>query len=582
MTTLGEAFLRQRRFSVGDDKKLVNLPARPISASNLRNAAPYGVSCPLPVLNAMFKLLRLDPIVHKSMEWVVGDCLETLEKEGILLKFQGEDIYLYDEFTQETKTNVPTLEHYKEFAAKLVEVHTEKAKRRGDAYHKLQDIVYSAVMQASDMHHVLTPELLESALSLLEVDVFTESYLIPRVRQAIEEAWIQHAPNKNFKTGGKVFFNSSEDGKIFTGREFLDVDNLLLQLAHDRVNFQKKISPTGVLICVECECNLADVSCLSCRDAMCNSCFSMTHSTGGRLLHSAIFIEQIVCAECEGIAATLRCKACADCFCSSCFASCHQAGKRLRHSVSLTELLPCNECVSTSATILCKECNDLFCLKCFQKSHRRGVRQGHEPISLNSATSNSTLLAGNISNLLTTFEKSMKSQFVITPWHKFVDPIINKNFWYSFHSKEFIHQDVLPKEKWTTQMADLLIAQSAQHAAQGTLFVVAPNTTLAVQQQNTNKKPQTDQAFAQNGANSNERIDSYERLLGVDHYHKPDVLRDFELAPASNSAPSASIHFNIPPGPFGIVNAKNSNNNINNHEDRPSSASGFTKLKTIL
>lgn len=541
--TLGDSFIRQRRNSAGDNNHVIPTVHRPVSAHEIRAAFPYNIVYPITAINAMFRMLRLDPIIHKSMEWIVKDCLQTLEKEGWLLRFEGQETFLYDEYSQEVKDTVPTLEHYREFALKLVEVHAENAKKRGDAYHKLQDIIYSAIMQANDVNQVLSPEVLDSILRLLDVDSFTEPYLIPRIRQSIEELWIHHS-------------STNQESNPYvgpSGREFLDVDNLLTQLAEDRIQFLRRISPTGVLICVECESNLVDVSCLTCKDCMCNTCFSQTHATGARALHPALLVEQIVCSECEGIAATVRCRACVDCFCTACFAAVHQKGKRLKHGVSLTEHLVCTECSSSTATILCKECNDVFCLSCFQTVHRAGGRQAHEPIALSSTIAAQKLLAGNMDVLIQTYEKSLKSQFILTPWYKFYDHL-SKPYWYNFHTKETIFSSTLPSEKWTQEMSDLLVARCAQNAAQGAVFVVAPSS-LAIKKQLDNKEVQ-----------QNDIDDGLNGLYGASNYMKEDHLRPFDIHEAIKE-------LKMPSGPLGVVTSPKSN--------RPSSANG-AKLQTLI
>ena len=76
------------------------------------------------------------------------------------------------------------------------------------------------------------------------IDVQDEPYLIRRVKTAIEDAYYR------MKHGGARFI---------TVENVMNVQALVVHLELDRVKFLKKISPSGLLYCIECETALADV-----------------------------------------------------------------------------------------------------------------------------------------------------------------------------------------------------------------------------------------------------------------------------------------------------------------------------------
>merc|ERR1712199_16490 len=108
----------------------------------------------------------------------------------------------------------------------------------------------------------------------------------------------------------------------------------------------KKVSPSGLLYCVECSTSLGDIISAGCHDVFCNSCAVATHSTGHRQDHQMIFLEQTMCSECEQRAALVRCQDCVELF--------------------------CYDCDEREATYLCMECEDVLCTTCCARVHRQG------------------------------------------------------------------------------------------------------------------------------------------------------------------------------------------------------------------
>merc|ERR1712110_970475 len=72
----------------------------------------------------------------------------------------------------------------------------------------------------------------------------------------------------------------------------IDVESLSVNLELDRVGFMRKISPSGLLYCVECQTQLADIISAGCHDVFCNSCAVETHSSGHRQDVPLVFLSR--------------------------------------------------------------------------------------------------------------------------------------------------------------------------------------------------------------------------------------------------------------------------------------------------
>eukprot|EP00913_Durusdinium_trenchii_P026781 g25122.t1 len=138
----------------------------------------------------------------------------------------------------------------------------------------------------------------------LDVSPSDEPYLIRRIKTSVEDAYFRYKRTGKFQT---------------TIENCIDVESMVVNLELDRVGFMKKISPSGLLYCVECQTALGDVISAALKDA------------------PLVFIEQAVCAECTTKAALVRCQDCVELFCYDCFKMTHAAGTAMR-SQPLEEL----------------------------------------------------------------------------------------------------------------------------------------------------------------------------------------------------------------------------------------------------
>ena len=85
---------------------------------------------------------------------------------------------------------------------------------------------------------------MEDVIQCLGIDVQDEPYLIRRVKNAVEDSY---------------FRMKHEGARFITIDNVINVQTLIVQLELDRVKFLRKISPSGLLYCIECETALADV-----------------------------------------------------------------------------------------------------------------------------------------------------------------------------------------------------------------------------------------------------------------------------------------------------------------------------------
>lgn len=86
--------------------------------------------------------------------------------------------------------------------------------------------------------------MMEDVIQCLGIDVQDEPYLIRRVKNAIEDSY---------------FRMKHEGARFITVENVINVQTLIVHLELDRVKFLRKISPSGLLYCIECETALADV-----------------------------------------------------------------------------------------------------------------------------------------------------------------------------------------------------------------------------------------------------------------------------------------------------------------------------------
>merc|ERR1719210_1715801 len=283
-------------------------------------------------------------------------------------------------------------------------------------------------------------------------------------------------------------------GHTITIPNCIDVETLIVNLELDRVGFMKKISPSGLLYCVECRAALGDVISAGCHDVLCNRCAVETHSTGNRQDVPMVFIEQAVCAECAVKGALVRCQDCVDCFCYDCFKQTHARGKRQRHCVGLPQRTFCFECDGREASYICVECEDALCSRCSAQIHRSGARQNHTLFGLRKAAYNKKLFADNLERLMGILQRNIEHSYVLSPWLVFYDQALAPS-WYNFQKHNLVRADPNdlmnppieePEEGGLPPSMDdqmllglpgasvLKDTHAARHTAQGACFDVPP------------------------------------------------------------------------------------------------------------
>ena len=166
----------------------------------------------------------------------------------------------------------------------LLSVQAELKMKHLDGHYRVKHLVYLAIMGEKDVRGVCTPKLMMEIMELMDVNPLDEPYLIARIKVAIEDC----------------YFRMKEIGAHrVTIENGIDVEALSVNLELDRVGFMKKISPSGLLYCVETKTALADVISANSHDVFCCSAAVEMHSTGKRQDVPLVFFEQSVCSECE-------------------------------------------------------------------------------------------------------------------------------------------------------------------------------------------------------------------------------------------------------------------------------------------
>merc|ERR1719262_1642965 len=274
----------------------------------------------------MARKLGLDIEEQSEFQGVVRDCLLSLRDESwecrVVAGGHGEEAdleYVY-RHTDESRSFHHIVEAHRKLAERLRHVTMELKMKRLDPHYRVKHLVYLAILGEKDCRTITTPALVEEIMDLMDVNPQDEPYLIPRVKTTIEDAY--------FRMREIGMSNLTIDGCI-------DVESLMVNLELDRVGFMKKISPTGLLYCVETQTTLADVISTGSHDVFCSAAAVEAHSTGKRQDVPLVFFEQSVCAECEARAADVRCQDCVESFCYNCFKTTHARGKRQKHCVGL-------------------------------------------------------------------------------------------------------------------------------------------------------------------------------------------------------------------------------------------------------
>merc|ERR1719188_107651 len=416
---------QQRTYSDPDLPQLLPLPVRPASSYEPRPKVKEHSQFSQEHVEAMAEKLGLDVEEHPDFRWVIRDCLLALRDEGWTCGVRGEDLEFIYAHTEESRSYHPIVEAHRKLAERLLSTQAELKLKHLDPHFKVRHLVYLAIMGETDVRRVNSPKLLEEIMDSLDVNPQDEPYLIMRIKVLIEDAYFRMRRNGPHKT---------------TVENCIDVETLIVNLELDRVGFMKKISPSGLLYCVECQTSLGDVISTGCHDVFGNAHAVETHSTGNRQDHPMVFIEQSVCAECQSKSALVRCQDCVELFCYDCFKQTHARGKRQRHCVSLPQRTFCFECDSREASYICVECEDALCSRCSASIHRSGARQNHTLFGLRKAAYNKRLFADNIDRLMGIMQRNVERQYSLCPWFLFYDQAIAPS-WYNFKTKMLVRGD---------------------------------------------------------------------------------------------------------------------------------------------
>merc|ERR1719188_116549 len=262
-------------------------------------------------------------------------------------------------------------------------------------------------------------------MDLMDVSPQDEPYLVSRIKVTIEDAY--------FRMREIGMSNLTIDGCI-------DVESLMVNLELDGVGFMKKISPTGLLYCVETNTALADVISTGSHDVFSSVAAVETHSTGKRQDVPLVFFEQSVCAECEARAADVRCQDCVDSFCYDCFKTTHARGKRQRHCVGLPQRTFCAEFPECEASYVCFETEEVLSVKAVARMRRSPARQNFTLFGLRKVAYSKKLFADNLDRLMGIMQNHIERAYPLSPWFIFYDKA-GAPYWYNFHTKTQVRAD---------------------------------------------------------------------------------------------------------------------------------------------
>mmetsp|Transcript_27870 Transcript_27870/g.64962 ORF Transcript_27870/g.64962 Transcript_27870/m.64962 type:complete len:493 (+) Transcript_27870:155-1633(+) len=469
----------QRTYSDPDLPQLLPLPVRPSSSYEPRPKVVEKAQFAQDVLEAMAVKLGLDIINHPDFQWVIRDCLLALRDEGWTCKVRDGDLEYVYASSDKSRPDHPIVEAHRKMAERLLSVQQELKLKHLDPHYRVRYLVYLAIMGETDIRRVTTPKLIEDIMNNLDVSPQDEPYLVQRIKVSVEDSYFRMKKNGPHK----ITIDSS-----------IDVESLVVNLELDRVGFMKKISPSGLLYCVECQTALGDVIAAGCHDVLCNRCAVETHSTGNRQDVPMVFIEQAVCAECAARAALVRCQDCVELFCYDCFKQAHARGKRQRHCVGLPQRTFCFECDAREASYICVECEDALCSRCSAQIHRSGARQNHTLFGLRKAAYNKRLFADNLDRLMGILQSNVERSYNLSPWFIFYDQALAPS-WYNFQKRYMVRADPnnlmdppieededgeIPESvddqilKGLPGATILKDTHAAQHTAQGACFDVPP------------------------------------------------------------------------------------------------------------
>lgn len=415
----------QRTYSDPDLPQLIKLPVRPSSSYESRPQAKEEIAFTPAVVAAMEEKLGLDVNMYPDFRWVIRDCLIALRDEGWACAVAGADLEYVYMHTQEARSWHPIVEAHRKLAERLLHVEQELKMKRLDPHYRVKHLVYLAILGEKDCRMITTPALVEEIMDLMDVNPQDEPYLIPRVKTTIEDAY--------FRMREIGMSNLTIDGCI-------DVESLMVNLELDRVGFMKKISPTGLLYCVETQTALADVISTGSHDVFSSAAAVETHSTGKRQDVPLVFFEQSVCAECEAKTADVRCQDCVESFCYNCFKTTHARGKRQKHCVGLPQRTFCAEFPECEASYVCFQTDEVLSTKAVARMRRSPARQNFTLFGLRKAAYSKKLFANNLDRLMGIMQNHIERAYPLTPWYIFYDSA-GAPYWYNFQNKKQIRAD---------------------------------------------------------------------------------------------------------------------------------------------
>jgi hypothetical protein len=397
--------------------------------------------------------------VDENLDWIIRDCLITLHEHGwgcsLLERGEEKDVVLVNLSSGEKRSDHEILLAYRELVRRIRFESSKLANLRRDSSYQIREIILDRLRKVRDPRYVSRPSTIEGILKLLRIDIVCETFLVQIVKEEVDASFFQMI--------------QAEGPEYVTVDTCFSVEQLMTRIALERMRNFKRISPSGLLFCVECKYRLADGSCAECGDCLCASCHSRLHAKGNRRNHLFVLLEQVVCANCAVKSADIRCNDCGDLFCRSCFTSTHDKGKHLKHCVQLAVPVFCLNCELEEARIICLECFDALCLKCSNRIHRSGMRQEHALFGIQRIAYPKKLFASNIGDIVKILDR-----ILTTPsrgnWYLFFDENSGP-FWYNFVTRKTVpttieDMNLRPEESPEEQGAfeQARIAKAKQHA----------------------------------------------------------------------------------------------------------------------
>lgn len=418
----------QRTYSDPDLPELLPLPVRPASSYEPRPRVKEHPQFTHDAVEAMGTKLGLDVEEHPQFRWLIRDCLLALRDENYLVRVRGQDVEYVYKYSEKARANHPIVTAHQKLAETLLSVEENLKMKRLDPHYRVKHLVYLAIMGEKDVRGVCNEGLIEEVMELLDVNALDEPYLVPRIKVSIEDAY--------FRTQETGASNVTIDTSI-------DVDTLIVNLELDRVGFLKKISPSGLLYCVETQTQLGDVISTGSHDVFCYSAAVETHSTGRRQDMHLVFFEQVVCAECEVKAADVRDQDDQENYCYDCFKATHMRGKRKRHCVGLPYRTFCAQFPECEASYICMETSEVLSSNAVTRMRKSAARQNFTLYGLRKAAYSKKLLADNLDRLMSILQKHIDQHYPLNPWFVFYKQTENgfSPYWYNFQTHEKIIAD---------------------------------------------------------------------------------------------------------------------------------------------